>query len=114
MPLFTEIVNFIADDILKLKRYLSPIDNTTKLRKKDFLKEENYLRDFDFMIDTIEDCIFVSPDASVEFERKKALDSDYLFFELCHKANTYGPESCTEEELEFLENYKNTNDISLI
>lgn len=106
-----KILNYIVDEIFKLKRFTSPIDAKTKLRKAEYLKEQKYLQNFDFMIDTIEDCICVSPDASIEFERKKALDSDYLYFELCHKASTLGKENLTLDEISFLKNFSETHDI---
>lgn len=102
------LINYLADDILKLKRYISPIDKSTKLRRKEFLKEQKYLQDFDFMIDTIEECICISPDEETETERQCQLNDDYRYFQLTNKINIYGKNSLLQDEIIFLNKYCNT------
>ena len=114
MNLLKKSFLFIADEIFHIKRFISSIVNSTKLRKREFLKEKKYIQDFKFLMDTVEDCICVSPDASMELERRQKHDADYLFFELLSKVTVQGRDALTEAEVKFLEEYKNTNDKNFI
>ena len=96
--------NYILDDILQLKRYVSPLDNKTKCSKKSYSRELSTLKKNYYIIETVEDCLFSNSNFLVEHERMIGHETEYRFLELMEKINSVGEKYLSVEERQFLEN----------
>lgn len=99
-----KIQDFIKDDLLRLKRFTSPMDGKT-VSKHQYKKEIKYIAEIDVMFTTIEDCIFPSEDLEVEKKRLKQLNDDGRYVEIYNQIITEGVKSIPEEDQVWLRDY---------
>jgi hypothetical protein len=99
--LFHRIYNYLADDIFKIRRYSSIINSPKKITKSELALEKKHLQDINFLVSTVEDCLFAP-----ENENSK---EDFKYLELIEKINSTGENSLTVDEVNFLNTYRTNN-----
>jgi hypothetical protein len=99
MKVIQHLFLFIADEILRLKRFISPV-NGKRISKKQFTKETKFLEDTNFMFQTIEDTLFQESNTPTE-----DFENDCKYFELTNQISIEGEESLSELDREWLKLY---------
>ena len=100
MTIFKSILSFLANEILHLRLFISPLSGK-RVSKRKFLEETKYLNDVNFMFATIEDVIF----SNENLNESDAYIDDFKYFELINKINSDGEKSLSNEEHLWLQSY---------